>query len=84
MWVSYEYSRALNGFKQVQIAYLAAISYLDKLVQPSSIYTNQAKGYAQGFFSDTWHFDLRAVTLIVQQLSELIIGNVILLLCQEG
>ena len=31
--VSYEYSHALNGFKQVQIAYLAAISYLDKLVQ---------------------------------------------------
>ena len=24
-----------NGFKQVHIAYLAVISYLDKLVQPS-------------------------------------------------
>ena len=35
VWVSYEYSHTLNDFKQVQIAYLAAISYLDKLVQPS-------------------------------------------------
>ena len=30
--VSYEYSHAFNGFKQVQIAYLAVMSYLDKLV----------------------------------------------------
>jgi len=34
----------------VQIAYLAAISYLDKLVQPS--YTNQAQGYAQDLLSN--------------------------------
>ena len=29
------YKPADNGFKQVQLAYLAVISYLDKLVQPS-------------------------------------------------
>jgi len=30
-----------NGFKQVQIAYLAVISYLDKLVQPSYTLSTQ-------------------------------------------
>ena len=30
-----------NGFKQVQKAYLALISYLDKLVQPSYMLTVQ-------------------------------------------
>ena len=74
MLVSYEYSHALNGFKQVQIAYLAAISYLDKLVQPS--YTNQAQGYAQDLLSNAWHFDLRVVMLVMQQLSRLIKGDV--------
>ena len=85
MRVSYKYSHALNGFKQVQIAYLAAISYLDKLVQPSNtMYTNQAKGYAQGLLSNAWHFDLRVVMVIMQQLLQLINGDVILMLRQEG
>ena len=35
------------------------------------MYTNQAKGYAQGLLSNASHFDLRAVTLIKQQLSQL-------------
>ena len=42
-----------------------------------------AKGYAQGLLSNAWHFDLRAVTLITQQLSRLINGNVMLLPRQE-
>ena len=32
--VSYDVQQAENGFKQVEIAYLAVISHLDKLVQP--------------------------------------------------
>ena len=48
------------------------------------MYTNQVKGYAQGLPSNAWHFDLRVVTLIMQQLSRLINGDVILLPRQEG
>ena len=49
-----------------------------------TMYTNQAKGYAQGLLSNTWHFDLRVVTLIMQQLSWLISGDVILLSPPRG
>ena len=38
--VSYKYSYALNGFKQVQIAYLTVISYL---IQPSYTLSTQIK-----------------------------------------
>ena len=34
---------ALTGFKQVLIAYLAAISYLDKLVQPTYTSSTQIR-----------------------------------------
>ena len=37
------YTPTDNGFKQIQIAYLAVISNLDKLVQPfSATFANQA------------------------------------------
>ena len=71
MLVSYEYSHALNGFKQVQIAYLAGISYLDSysslFYQLHTIYTHQPKDYAQK-----------------QQLLRLISSEIILLSHQEG
>ena len=41
--VSYEYSHALNGLKEAQIAYLAAISYLDKLGQSSYTLSTQIR-----------------------------------------
>ena len=37
---------AASGFKQVEIAYLAAVSYLDKLVQPSHMLCTQFKPLA--------------------------------------
>ena len=41
---SYVYGHTqCNGFKQVQIAYLAPISYLDKLVQPSYTLSTQIR-----------------------------------------
>ena len=36
-----------NRFKQMQIAYLAVISYLDKLVQPSYMLSTQISPLAQ-------------------------------------
>ena len=49
-----------NGFKQVQIGYLAVISYLHNLVQPSyTLYANQPFGTAQGLLGNACHFDLR-------------------------
>ena len=61
---------ALNGSKQVELAYPAAIS-LDKLVQPSyTLYTQiRPKAMLRACLK---HFDLRAVTLITQQLLRLI------------
>ena len=44
--VSYEYSHALNGLKEAQIAYLAAVSYLDKLGQPSYTLSTQIRAKA--------------------------------------
>jgi len=43
-----------------------------------TIYTNQAKGYTQGLLSNTWHFDLRVVMVIMQHLWWLIKGDIIL------
>ena len=48
------------------------------------MYTNKAKGYAQGLLNNAWHFDLRVVMLIMQQLSQLINGDITLLPRQEG
>ena len=59
-----------NGFKQVQIAYLALISYLDKLVQPSYMLFMLISPLA--VLGNACHFDLRLITLI----SALINGNV--------
>ena len=42
----------------------------------------QANCYAQGLLSNAWHFDLRAITLLMEQL--LINDNVILLPYQGG
>ena len=63
-----------NGFKQVQIAYLALISYLDKLVQPSYTLSMQISPLAlpRDLLGNACHFDLRLITLI----SALINGNV--------
>ena len=63
-----------NGFKQVQIAYLALISYLDKLVQPSYTLSMQISplGLPRAVLGNACHFDLRLITLI----STLINGNV--------
>ena len=63
-----------NGFKQVQIAYLALISYLDKLVQPSYTLSMQISplGLPRAVLGNACHFDLRLITLI----SALINSNV--------
>ena len=63
-----------DGFKQVQIAYLALISYLDKLVQPSYTLSMQISplGLPRAVLGNACHFDLRLITLI----SALINGNV--------
>ena len=63
-----------NGFKQVQIAYLALISYLDKQVQPSYTLSMQISplGLPRAVLGNACHFDLRLITLI----SALINGNV--------
>ena len=73
---------ASNKFR----AYLAAISYLDELVQPSyTLFAQiQATGYSYGFLSNAWHFDFQAVTVIKQHLSRLINGDVMLLLCSKS
>ena len=61
----------------MKIAYLVVVSYLDKLVQAScTIRANQATGYAKGFLSNTWYFDLLMVTVIMQLLLWLINGDV--------
>ena len=54
-----------NGFKWLQTAYLAVISNLDKLVQPS-LQANQTAGKPQGLLSKACHFDLRLINLIIQ------------------
>ena len=68
-----------SGFKQVQIAYLAVISYLDKLVQPS--YTLSTHWHCPGLaIGNAFHFDLRLIILI----SALINCNVqIISACKE-
>ena len=48
MRVSYDVYGVENGFKQVEIAYLAAIRHLDKLVQPSYAICTQFKPLPRG------------------------------------
>ena len=76
---------ALNGFKQVLIAYLAKISYLDKLVQPSYTLSTQIRLKATPRACKATLDTLTSVVmLIMQQLSRLIDGDLILQLRQEG
>ena len=58
-----QYTPTDNGFKQVQNAYLAVISNLDKLVQYCYIYLCKS-GKAYGLLSNACHFDLRQIILI--------------------
>ena len=48
-----------NGFKQVQITYLAMISNLDKL----KLHANQTAGMPKVLLSNAWHFHLRLINL---------------------
>ena len=55
--IGYEVQRAENGFKQVEIAYLATISHLDELSSQVTVaklhtmYTIQATGTVQGLLA---------------------------------
>ena len=67
----------MNGFKQVRIAYLAAFRFL---VQPSYTLCTQIrpKATSRACLATLDNFDLRVVPLMMQQLSQLINGDVIL------
>ena len=45
-WYKLQYTLTDNGFRQVKIAYLAVISNLDKLVQPSYTLSMQIRTLA--------------------------------------
>ena len=60
------------GFKQIQIAYLAVISNLDKLVQLSYTLSKSDCWEPYGLLSNACHFDLTLINLI----SALINGDI--------
>ena len=62
------------------------ISYLDKLIQPSYALFVQIRPLAtpRAFLSNAWHFDLQVVTVIMQHLSRLIDGDVMLVSRSKG
>ena len=68
--------------KCLQIVYLAVISYLDKLVQPTYAVVKQTR--PPDTPKEHLNFDLRVPTLTVLQLLRLIYNDIKLLLCSKG